>query len=100
MSNKIPTPSPGGEVVYEAPDSKVRVDVRFDQETIWLTQQQLEAVLYLNRQCRLASEAHLCRIGAGRSLNYRGIHGSSSRKQPVQNLHWFDPKVNGQFREK
>ena len=49
MSNKIPTPSPGGEVVvYEVPDGKVRVDVRFDQEN-W------------------------------------------SRRQPVQNLHWFDP---------
>ena len=33
---------PGGDVVvYEAPDGEVRVDVRFDGETVWLTQQQM-----------------------------------------------------------
>lgn len=34
--------SPGGEViVYEAPDGAVRVDVRLERETVWLTQQQM-----------------------------------------------------------
>jgi prophage maintenance system killer protein len=34
--------SRGGEVVvYEAPDGEVRVDVRLERETVWLTQQQL-----------------------------------------------------------
>lgn len=34
--------TPGGEVlVYEAPDGGVRVDVRLDQETVWLTQRQM-----------------------------------------------------------
>ena len=33
---------PGGEiVVYEAPDGEVRVDVRLERETVWLTQQQM-----------------------------------------------------------
>lgn len=33
---------PGGEIVlYEAPDGEVRVDVRLDHETVWLTQQQM-----------------------------------------------------------
>jgi len=33
---------PGGEiVVYEAPDGEVRVDVRRDRETVWLTQEQM-----------------------------------------------------------
>ena len=37
-----PASAPGGEVVvYEAPDGEVRVDVRFDRETVWLTQQQM-----------------------------------------------------------
>jgi hypothetical protein len=35
-------PLPRGEVlVYEDPDGRVRVDVRVDQETVWLTQQQM-----------------------------------------------------------
>ena len=34
--------SPGGEViVYESGDGEVRVDVRFDKETVWLTQRQM-----------------------------------------------------------
>ena len=33
---------PGGEVVvYQAPDGQVRVDVRLEQETVWLTQAQM-----------------------------------------------------------
>lgn len=33
---------PGGEVVvYEAPDGEVRVEVRLERETVWLTQQQM-----------------------------------------------------------
>ena len=37
--------SPGGEiVVYGAPDGAVRVDVRLDRETVWLTQRQMAEV--------------------------------------------------------
>jgi hypothetical protein len=37
--------SRGGEVVvYEAPDGEVRVDVRLERETVWLTQQQMADV--------------------------------------------------------
>ena len=36
------TDAPGGEVLlYEAPDGEVRVDVRLDHETVWLTQAQM-----------------------------------------------------------
>lgn len=36
------TEAPGGEVLlYEAPDGEVRVDVRLDHETVWLTQAQM-----------------------------------------------------------
>lgn len=28
-------------IIYEAPDGKARVDVRLDQETVWLTQSQM-----------------------------------------------------------
>ncbi len=34
--------TPGGEVIlYEAPDGQVRVDVRLDHDTVWLTQEQM-----------------------------------------------------------
>ncbi|MCY4172926.1 MAG: virulence protein RhuM/Fic/DOC family protein [Cyanobacteria bacterium MAG CAR3_bin_5] len=45
MSNQPPTPSPGGQVVvYDTPDGAVRVDVRLEQETVWLTQRQMATV--------------------------------------------------------
>jgi prophage maintenance system killer protein len=38
--------SPGGEVlVYEAPDGEVRVDVRLERETVWLSQAQIAELL-------------------------------------------------------
>jgi hypothetical protein len=37
-----PTEALGGEVLlYEAPDGQVRVDVRLEQETVWLSLDQM-----------------------------------------------------------
>ena len=37
--------SPGGEVVvYDAPGGEVQLNVRFDQDTVWLTQRQTAEV--------------------------------------------------------
>lgn len=37
--------APGGEVLlYEAPDGQVRVDVRLEQDTVWLTQRQMSEI--------------------------------------------------------
>ena len=45
MTNESPAATPGGEVVvYEAPGGEVRVDVRLDRGTVWLTQQQIAEV--------------------------------------------------------
>lgn len=40
-----PAEAPGGGVLlYEAPDGKVRVDVRLEQDTVWLTQRQMSEI--------------------------------------------------------
>ncbi len=40
-----PAEAPGGEVLlYEAPDGQVRVDVRLEQDTVWLTQRQMSEI--------------------------------------------------------
>jgi len=62
----------GGEVVlYEAPDGEVRLDVRLEQETVWLTQRQM-ATLFPNhsRKCLDAPEKRLWRGGVGGDGNY------------------------------
>ncbi|MGH9198055.1 MAG: hypothetical protein ACRD1T_20270, partial [Acidimicrobiia bacterium] len=42
--------TPGGEVVvYEAPDGEVRVDVRLERETVWLTQEQMSQLFERER---------------------------------------------------
>ena len=44
-SSESPTSVPGGEVVvYEAQDGEVRVDVRLEQETVWLSQRDMAEV--------------------------------------------------------
>ena len=45
MSQATAERSPGGQVVvYGAPDGALRVDVRLDRETVWLTQRQMAEV--------------------------------------------------------
>ena len=45
MNEALVEQSPSGEVVvYGAPDGAVRVDVRLDRETVWLTQRQMAEV--------------------------------------------------------
>ena len=51
MNTSISTPGPGGEVVvYESRDGEARVDVRLDQETVWLTQRQMAEVFQTTLQ--------------------------------------------------
>ena len=45
MSNNVPETGPGGEVaVYESAEGEVRVDVRLERETVWLSQRQMAQV--------------------------------------------------------
>ena len=45
MSGEAQETSPDGKVaVYESGDGEIRVDVRFDRETVWLTQRQMAEV--------------------------------------------------------
>ena len=45
MNDEAPETGPGGEVaVYDSADGEVRVEVRLDRETVWLTQRQMAQV--------------------------------------------------------
>jgi hypothetical protein len=49
-------PGPGGEVVvYETPDGEVRVEVRLERETVWLTQKQMAALFGTSNEKRRAA---------------------------------------------
>lgn len=69
-------PAPGGEIsVFQAPDGAVRVDVRLERDTVWLTQQQMAEL-----------------FGRDRSVvtkHVRNVFGESEleEKSNVQNLH-------------
>jgi len=42
MSSKAKAPPPGGQfLVYQTQDGKLKIDVRFQGETVWLTQQHM-----------------------------------------------------------
>ena len=45
MGDEMPETGPGGEIaVYESAEGEVRVDVRLERETVWLTQRQMAQV--------------------------------------------------------
>ena len=45
LNGGAPEPGPGGEIaVYESAEGEVRVEVRLDRETVWLTQRQMAQV--------------------------------------------------------
>ena len=52
MSNQAkPTPPPGGQfLVYQAADGKLKIEVRFQGETVWLTQQHLAELFQTTQQ--------------------------------------------------
>ncbi|HEX7577520.1 MAG TPA: virulence RhuM family protein [Verrucomicrobiae bacterium] len=52
MSDLIPPSSPpGGQfLVYQTEDEKLKIDVRFEGETVWLTQQQLAELFQTSKQ--------------------------------------------------
>ena len=46
-----PSPPPGGQfLVYQTEDGKLKIDVRFEGETVWLTQQHMAALFQTTKQ--------------------------------------------------
>lgn len=67
---------PGGEVVvYEDPDGQIRVDVRLERETVWLTQAQMAELFRRDRSV------------VTRHLNNIFREGELDKVSNVQNLH-------------
>jgi hypothetical protein len=52
MSKDSETPTtPGGQfLVYQTPDGKLKIDVRFQGETVWLTQQHMTELFQTTKQ--------------------------------------------------
>lgn len=70
------TDAPGGEIlVYEADDGGIRVDVRLDRETVWLSQEQMGRLFGRERS---VITKHLRNVFAD---------GELREESNVQNLH-------------
>jgi hypothetical protein len=51
MSKNSETPPPGGQfLVYQTQDGKLKIDVRFEGETVWLTQQHMAELFQTTKQ--------------------------------------------------
>jgi len=75
MSNDSETPAPGGQfLVYQAEDGKLKIDVRFEGETVWLTQQHM-AELFQTTQQNIS--LHLRNIFAEGELQLEATHKES-----------------------
>ena len=76
MSNKFkPSPPPGGQfLVYQTEDGKLKLDVRFEGETVWLTQPHM-AELFQTTQQNIS--LHLQNIYAEGELERGATHKES-----------------------
>ena len=75
MSRVSETPRPGGQfLVYQAEDGRLKVDVRFEDETVWLTQQRM-AELFQTTQQNIS--LHLQNIYAEGELHREATHKES-----------------------
>ena len=55
MSESDPSPSPGGQfLLYRTEDGKLKIDVRFEGETVWLTQQHMAELFQTTKQTRMS----------------------------------------------
>ncbi len=75
MSKDSETPPPGGQfLVYQAQDGKLKIDVRFEGETVWLTQQHM-AELFQTTQQNIS--LHLQNIYEEGELQHGATHKES-----------------------
>lgn len=75
MSKDSMNPPPGGQfLVYQAEDGKLKIDVRFEGETVWLTQQHM-AELFQTSQQNIS--LHLQNIYAEGELQVEATHKES-----------------------
>ena len=49
-ASKLPSPAGGQFIVYQSEDGKLKIDVRFEGETVWLTQPQLAELFQTTQQ--------------------------------------------------
>jgi hypothetical protein len=88
----------GGEVVlYESPDGEVRLDVRLEHESIWLTQRQM-AELFGRERSVITRHIHRALADDERSLesNVQRVHSASSDR-PVT-LYSLDAVISVGYR--
>ncbi|WP_123102162.1 virulence protein RhuM/Fic/DOC family protein [Acidithiobacillus sulfuriphilus] len=78
-------PQPGGEVaLFEAPDGQIRLDVRLERETAWLTQAQMAELFGRERSVITKHIANVFREGElDEESNVQNLHIASSDK-PVR----------------
>jgi hypothetical protein len=75
MSDPEQSPPPGSHfLVYQAEDGKLKIDVRFEGETVWLTQQHM-AELFRTTQQNIS--LHLANIFAEGELERGATHKES-----------------------
>jgi prophage maintenance system killer protein len=75
MTNGLEVGMSGEVVLYEAPDGQVRLDVRLEQDTVWLTQAQMAELFGRERS------------GITKHVNNVFGEGELAKKSNVQNLH-------------
>ena len=64
--------------IYKGIDWQTQIEVKFDQETVWLNQKQMADLFEKDSDTISLHLRNLQRKGVGWKFNYRGILGSST----------------------
>ena len=74
----------GGEVVlYAAPDGEVRLDVRLERESVWLT---LDQIAKLFSRDKSVISRHLRNVFASRELNRKSVVAKNALAQSIETI--------------
>lgn len=92
-SNPIPDENQGDIVIYRTEDGHTRIDVRFVDETVWLSQQQMATLFQSSRTNivehiqRIYEEGELDEVSTCR--NFRQVR-TEGRRQVARNIPYYN----------
>lgn len=78
-----PQTETGNVVIYQTPDGQTKIDVKFDKDTVWLTQQQMSDLFQSSRTNIVEHIKHIYEEGeldeSSTSRNFRQVQTEGNR---------------------
>ena len=86
-----------GEVVLYQPNDTIRLEVRLEQETVWLTQQQIADLFGTKRQAITKHLANIFRCGELEEFSVSSILEHTAADEKSYLTHFYNPRLSSPF---